>query len=756
MGTAKRPPDQRSRQPRSITWLAGLLGNLALLLLLAFPVQAGGEAAALRVYGRAQRLLSQGQTAAALGEFARAVRLAPGDLGMRTRLAWLLLDLGRPEAALPHFERLLAQRPDHRDALVGLAIAQLRLGHPDLAVPVLDQGLRFYPQDTLLLKLKGEALASRPETAAAAVKVFDELSRRQPREPEWVRQRQAAARKAAALSYRQALKALQQDRQALAWQKFQESLDLDPEAIGYRTHYGWALLEAGQPGRAAPVFAEVLRRDPGKQDAYLGLAWSRLGLGDVPGALRTAQQGLEKFPEDPQLLEVRADAAAARPETWAAAQADYQHLKDQQPDNFQLRLKLGRLLEARGQTRGASRLFQEVLAAAPGHLEAHLALGRLCLQSEAYGLAARHFRQVLRADPDHRGAKRGLRQVEEALRPQVQTYGGYFEDADTFQRSHVYSSCRYYLTESLKATLGYGYLAYDMGNDARVGRTRERPVHRHVLPLKLHWRAAEPLVLEAGGALSAYGATGTSGAARAGLYWQATARAGLALSYTYYDVIDFYGPFQGPWGRHLEDFADFGRYRYYIVDPVAFWTQNIFGASSTQAITRHIRAHEVGVWGYQDLPPRLSLCFYGALGPYSDGNFKKTVSATLSCRLLHTPLLRLKYSFYYLGFRQRSARLADLPWWAAALYFDPIAFKNHSWGLVWEHNLSQRLKVAGQVDLLYNAGARRPGVDALLEVNYLLTPRLSFRAMAFYLHSVNEDGTTYQVRNVMAGLSLRF
>jgi tetratricopeptide (TPR) repeat protein len=149
-----------------------LLGaGIILSLLGASPIQARNSAGALKAYGRGERLDKQGKKSAAIKEFEKAVRQAPANLGMRTRLAWLLSDQGRPQAAIPHFQFILARRPQDKNALLGLAIAQMRLGHPERAVPALDKGLRFYPGDALLLQTEGEALgagaAATPEPGVA-------------------------------------------------------------------------------------------------------------------------------------------------------------------------------------------------------------------------------------------------------------------------------------------------------------------------------------------------------------------------------------------------------------------------------------------------------------------------------------------------------------------------------------------------------------------------------------------------------------
>ena len=675
---------------------------------------------------------------------------------MRTRLAWLLLDQNQPAAALPHFERLLAQRPPDKTAISGLAICFLKLGHPERAVVVLNRGLQFLPGDTLLLKLKGEALSSRRETAAQAVKVYADLLKIQPGKAEWAQARQTAARLAASYSYFEAQAYLKKGDRAAALPAFKRALEFEPQALGYRTHYGWVLLEDGQVTQATRAFQEVLRLDPNKKDAYLGLALAQLRLGEPAAALTTSGRGLALFPDDVPLLEVQAGAARARPETLPLAVETYQRLLALRPGDAQVDLKLAQIRLEQGRTHEAEQRFQQVLQKDPGNFEANLGLGRLDLGNDAYGLALSRFEQALATAPQNQEAARGLGRVKELMQPQLQTHAGVLEDSDSFRRSYIYNSFESYPTPDLRATLGYGYLHYTMGNDPLRGRIEERSVHRHILPVDLQYRPFRQLVLELGGAASDYGVWGQSLSGRAGLYYQATDSSGLSLSYAYYDVIDYYGPFKGPWGRHVDEFADMDRYRYQVIDPTGMWAQNIFGASSTQAVTRHIRAQQPDFWGYKTFFSRLTVSAYGSISPYNDDNLRKSLGTTVSYLAWKEPLLKLKYSFFYLGFRRHSADLAGLPPGSAPLYWDPIGFKNHSLGVVFEKNWLGRVKLALEGDLLYTPGAPSPGSLVFLEADVLLTKNLAWRTIGFYLNSIDRDKTSYQMRNISTGLSYRF
>ncbi len=733
-----------------------LAASFIFFALFSMQALAEGGTNAQRFYSRGEALAKQGKVEAAIKEFEQAVRLAPEDAGMRARLAWLLLDQNQAEAALPHFEQLLAQRPHDQEAVSGIAISWLKLGHPGRALAVLDRGLKSHPREALLLKLKAEALGSRGVTAAEAVKVYDELRQIQPGNAEWGRARSTATRLAAAHSYNEAKSYLEKGDRASALQAFERALRFNPESVGYRTHYAWTLLEDGQLLSAAQGFQEVLDQDPLKQDAYLGLSLAQLRQGDPAAALATTRRGLELFPEDMQLLEVRAGAARGRAETLPLAVEAFKRLQALRPTDYRPQLQLAQIFFEQGRTNDAEQWYLEVLQQDPGNAEANLGLARLNLLSDAYGQARFYFEKALAAAPENPEAAKGLREVQELMRPQLQTHAGALEDSDSFRRSYIYSSFQSYLTPDLRATYGYGYLNYTMNNDPFQGRTREHSVHRHILPLEFNYRPFRQLVLELGGAFSDYGVWGQSGSGRAGLYYQATADSGVSLSYAYYDVIDYYGPFRGPWGRHVDEFADMNRYRYLVIDPTAMWTQNIFGASSTQAITDHIRAHEVAFWGYQTLFSRLILSLYGSASPYNDGNFRKNVGTTVTYRMLADPLLKLKYSFFYLGFRTHSVELANLPQGSAPLYWDPIAFKNHAWGVVFEQNWLGRVKLALESDLLYSPGAPTPGALVFLEVDVLLTQNLALRTVGYYLNSVDGDKTSYQVRSISAGLSYRF
>lgn len=733
-------------------WVSGLL-----LVLLLAPALAWGETgAALKAYGLGDKLYRQGRKAAARQGFTKAVRLAPDNKGMRTRLAWLLLELKEPAAAREHFQQLLQRPPVAKDVYLGAALSEQQLGHQAAAWALLAQGRQKWPQDRDLLRLQAELGAGWPGKEAEVLAAYQQLQQLDPGNPHWRQGHQETARRLAQRRYRDATAALARQDRSAALQALADCVRWDPEQVGYRTHYAWLLLESEQPAAAAAQFEAVLQQDPAKQDAYLGLTLARSAQNNPAGAIDAAQDGLIRFPEDKGLLEVLAAVAARQPTTRELALATYERLTALEPDNPRWLREQANIYLAQGRVNQAERLYQRLAAAAPPDPEAALELARLQAEAEAFGLAAQSYLRALAAVPANQAAREGLRAMERLLQPQVQTTVGFLEDSDNFHRFVVYSGFRHYLTPTLRLAGGYGYLAYNMSNDPLRGRFLERSVHRHVLPLQLQFRPYRRWVWEAVAAFNDYGRWGQTAAALVGSYAQITPRTGAALSYNFHDLIDYYGAFRGPWGHLLEDFAGYGRYRYWVIDPVALWSQNLYGASSTQAVTRHIKAHTVSFWGYQNLWSPVTVSLYGFLSPLSDSNFRYSLGTTLTWRLATDPLFKLKYSFFYLDYRYRSASLANLPPGAAALYWDPEAFKNHSWGFVLEKNWGPRLKFAWESDLLYCPGSSNPGMLHLAEINVLLTEALSFRAIGSYLNSNDQDNTSYQLRQISGSLTYRF
>jgi tetratricopeptide (TPR) repeat protein len=504
--------------------------------------------------------------------------------------------------------------------------------------------------------------------------------------------------------------------------------------------------------------SEVPALESAEPEAILGVAARHIDRGEVASALATIAQGLAQHPGNPRLLERQADIYATLPFLRPQAAEIYERLLAQHPTDPSLKNKLANLYLARRRLDRAEKLYNAVLAAQPDNAEAQLGLGRLYLKSGFYTLAQYHFERALSGLPDSQVAQEGLKEAQGLTTPQLQALAGHFEDNAGFRRNFLYSSYRLYLHPRLRLYGGYGYLTFNSGPILFPKNDLGRTIHRNVVPLVLQYRPVRTLFLELGSAFSDYARWGQSGTVRAAAYWQATPGTGLSLSYSYYDVIDFFGPFRGPWGLYWDDFSSYGRYRYVIANPIGLWAQTFFGAvtSNTLAVVDKIRTHEGSFWGFQALGERVHFGGMGIFSAYNDGNRRIIVGPGIQYRVLMNPLLKIKYFFGYGNYSQRAADLA--PVGTAPPYVDFHALKYQSWGVVLEKNWGSRAKLVLESNFICSQQKSNPyakGVNGLVEMDYLLTYHLSLRAVGFYFYSQGL-GLTYLVRNVSGGLSYRF
>lgn len=491
-------------------------------------------------------------------------------------------------------------------------------------------------------------------------------------------------------------------------------------------------------------------------DSYLDMARQEIAEGDAAGALAAVAEGLVRHPDDFRLLERRADILATQPGFQAQAAELYQQLLRARPDDLGLKIKLANLWLALRQPFLAEAQFQEVLALDPANGQANLGLGRIYLATAFFPMAARHFAQARASLPESRPALEGWRQASSLITPQIQTMANAFEDAEGFRRTSFWVGFWDYLHPRLRFGCGYGYINYHSGF-AFFQRNKEgQNLHRHIVPVVFQFRPATRVYLEAGGALNDYGRWGQSGTGRVAAYWQATRGTGLSLTYSYHDVIEFFGPFRGPWGQFFDDFAGYGRYRYRIANPISLWSQNFFGAgaSNTLAVTRKIHTHDLIPWMYQALGEKLLLVAMCDVSFQSDGNFRQIWSPSLQYRILPDPLLKFKYSFSYGDYLYPATDLAPPGTSPAYMAFQNL--KYHAWGVVLEKNWGDRVKFVLESNLTYNQRSNAPGFNSLVELAYLLTHHVSLRLVGFYSNALIEGFRSHQVRSALATVSYRF
>lgn len=201
--------------------------------------------------------------------------------------------------------------------------------------------------------------------------------------------------------------------QAQNWEKgiqlYEEGAKQFPENNNIATRLAWLYRKNGQPDKAEALYRNVLKREPGHQDARMGLA--NLLKNDpkrINEAITELRQALKEHPPDSRLLATIGNVyqtAAENPEEkredvqkWLYGQARYyyeQSLKLNEKQ-FQPLFHLGIGYQNTGDNTAAAKSYCKALAVRPDSYEARynlgLVLSDLNFEDEAYRQMERAIR----------------------------------------------------------------------------------------------------------------------------------------------------------------------------------------------------------------------------------------------------------------------------------------------------------------------------------------------------------------------------
>lgn len=183
--------------------------------------------------------------------------------------------------------------------------------------------------------------------------------------------------------------------------ELKNALDKNPSSVQARLLLGQTLLQSGDPRTA---LQELVRaQEAGASDTQVGpdIARALLASGE-PGKLIAQYRDLV-IPDALAMAELKTALAQAyvTQDDLAMARLSVQAALKAQPDHAAAKVWQARLDAAEGDTEGALRQLEAVLARDRGHAAAGLAKGEILLRSPGNGEAALEvFRQVRSANPD--------------------------------------------------------------------------------------------------------------------------------------------------------------------------------------------------------------------------------------------------------------------------------------------------------------------------------------------------------------------
>jgi tetratricopeptide (TPR) repeat protein len=167
----------------------------------------------------------------------------------------------------------------------------------------------------------------------------------------------------------------------------------------FEVHYYLArgLTALHQPREAATHFESALTRLPGFAGAILGLADSRIALGDLPGALSALQKGAATSPQNARLLE-REGQVLRRLKRLSEARQAYEAAVTLAPKDALLRVQLAEVCRDAGDLREATRQLRDALEIDPAPASYWNSLGMVLGAASEIAEAEKAFREAISRD----------------------------------------------------------------------------------------------------------------------------------------------------------------------------------------------------------------------------------------------------------------------------------------------------------------------------------------------------------------------
>jgi tetratricopeptide (TPR) repeat protein len=301
------------------------------------------EACAADAYGHSHHLQlgallqRQGSAAEAVEVLRRALQLRPGDGATLYALAQSLEKLGRTDEAWS-------------------ALQQAALTRPDDAGPYVDLG-----RLTLAQLQKGVPSASPLQAIAALRSAID-------RAPEL-----AEAHGLLAQSQQ-----LAGDAQG-AMESYQRALRLAPTRTDWSLGFGQVCLDLKRPEIAIAALQSALEHNPDQAPVHIALARAHAHCGLWRESQRAAEAARRLDPDNPKIVQLVAEAAAAQGDQ-AGALAAWREAAALVPHDVSLQIRLAGCLLESGNSDEARSVFSQTLTASPDSADAFLAAGQAYLR----------------------------------------------------------------------------------------------------------------------------------------------------------------------------------------------------------------------------------------------------------------------------------------------------------------------------------------------------------------------------------------
>ena len=302
-----------------------------------------------------------GDYPAATRELQAARKIAPGSLLVAYSQALLDFSMGKNTEAQDAVRTVLRVAPEHMPSLLLAGAVALNLGSLHQAEHHLRHYLEKHPDNTYARKMLAQSLLKRGNSPAA-------LAVLQPALQTGSKDVQVLA--LAGESYMQAANYDQ------AGMYFERASNLDPKAASLRMSLAMSKLGKGNTSQAIDDLQLATQLDSKSPKAGIALIRTELNLRNYPAALAAAIALEQQQPNNPAVLQLKAQAYAGLKDI-DRARATFEQALKAQPDFFPAVANLAQLDLNAGKAEAASARLKAFIAANPANTEAMTALATM-------------------------------------------------------------------------------------------------------------------------------------------------------------------------------------------------------------------------------------------------------------------------------------------------------------------------------------------------------------------------------------------
>jgi tetratricopeptide (TPR) repeat protein len=307
---------------------------------------------------------------AAIGKFARAVELNPGDATMRLRLAETMFQQGRPEAE-EQFRSALRRDPDNPRAHLGLARLSLSRGDLDEAQEHLTVAVSSRHARKAAHSLLAELALRRGDQEAASQEL--QIVRDLPIDPIWP--------------------------DALLGEMFNRRVGKE-----HRRHLASQMMHDGKIREAAAILETAVAEDPGDGEAWNQLGQIRIREKDFPAAQQVLRKAIQATPgaAGPYFF---LGLALYEDGKYSDAAASFRDAISRNSGMSSAHYYLGKCLLKKDDRKGALEEFRLAVRFNPQEPTMQRELGELLAAEGLKNEALEHLHEALRLKPGDQTAK---------------------------------------------------------------------------------------------------------------------------------------------------------------------------------------------------------------------------------------------------------------------------------------------------------------------------------------------------------------